>query len=129
MSEEQSKQIQEAVQKAVDKMKGFKRHEVQPCLLCGEGVAHDGNIDFYRISLERFFLDAKAIRRQHGLELMLGGGGSGAKLAGIFGPDEDFAKEPSPHPSFLVCGSCAFHKKIPIALMAEREAKRSEGEE
>ena len=66
----------------------FHQDELQMCANCGKGMAHDNNLVFYRIHVEQFVLDGKAIMRQHGLEQMMGGN---AALAQIMGPNEPIA--------------------------------------
>lgn len=104
--------------KLVDKMQGFKQKEFEPCLLCGKGMAHSQDLDFYRVKLERFMIDYGAVQRQGGLEMPMG---AAAGLAIIMGPDADLAKEPTPYSTFLVCGCCAMDKGMPIALLMENK--------
>lgn len=86
----------------------FKRKDVQKCLLCDKGIAHNQfNPTFFRITLERFILDFPAIQREGGVEASLGGGQGGAVLAGIMGTDPDLAHTLPSMKSFLVCGFCA----------------------
>lgn len=82
---------------------GLKQRDFAPCALCGRGVAACGHVHFYRVRMEQFVFDANAIRRQHGLETMLG---QAAALAQALGPDEDLAKRVSVTEQ-LVCGECA----------------------
>ncbi len=107
----------------VRNMKGFKQSELEACLLCDKGMAHSQDLDFYRVTLERFMIDYGAVQRQAGLETSMG---AAAGLAQIMGPDEDLAKLPSPQPSFLVCGKCAMDKKLPLPRISERLATRDE---
>lgn len=116
-------EAREEIRKEVAKMQGFKQAEFEDCLLCGKGMAHNQDLDFYRIKIERFFLDYGNIQMQHGLEMSVGGA---ASLAAIMGPDRDLAKEPSPHPTFLICGTCGLEKSLPLALMSEKLVKREE---
>lgn len=115
----------------VDDLKGFKRDELKKCMKCGKGVAHDQDLDFYRINLERFFIDYGAVQRAHGMEMMLGGGQGGAVLAAIMGPDPDLAKCLT-EVSFLICGKCAMHPMTLAAIVesavSERDEKEGSGE-
>ncbi len=112
------------LQKEIDAMKSFKQSEFQPCLLCGKGMGHNQDLDFYRVHLERFFIDYSKVQQQHGLEMSMGGA---AALAQIMGPDHDLAKEVSPHPTFLVCSECAMDKGKPLALLSEYALNREDG--
>ena len=53
----------------------------------GEGVAAQGPV-FYRVTVEQFALDMRAVERQRGLEMVLGN----AAIAAVMRPDEDVAK-------------------------------------
>lgn len=95
----------------IRKMPGLKRRDIKPCALCGQGVMHDGQITFYRLTLDRYVVDMRAIERQHGLELYMGS----PAIAHVMGPDEDLAKRlPEGVGPVLVCQSCAM---VPHALM------------
>ncbi len=120
---EEAQERMDRVRKEVDAMKGFKQIEFQPCLLCGKGMAHSNDLDFYRVKLERFMIDYGNVQMQRGLEMSMG---AAASLASIMGPDRDLAKEPSPHKSFLICGPCAMDKEIPLAFLSQRSAEREE---
>lgn len=102
---------------------GLKRKDIEKCCLCGLGVAHDGSFTFYRIKLERFLFDPKAIQRRHGLETFFGGGAGGALLAGVMGTDDDLAKSFSDEDVGLICDSCS-GTSVFIAQIAERFMNR-----
>jgi len=87
---------------------GIGRLEIQKkCMLCGKGVAHDNNLMFYRVTLERFMLDARAINTVAGLEMQFGGSQMGMALADVFAPDSALAKRVYSRQPFLVCDPCA----------------------
>lgn len=123
MENQKEHESRESASELARKMKGMKQSEFEPCLLCGKGMAHNNDLDFYRITFERFMIDYGAAQRQYGMELSMG---AAAGLAQFMGPDEDMAKLPSPQPSFLVCGRCAMDQKLPIALISEQNATRDE---
>lgn len=81
----------------------FKQDEIQKCQGCGKGLGHNNDLDFYRLKVERFMLNHQVIRKQAGLEMMLG---EAAPLARIMGSDPDIANGFGEH-TFLICGSCA----------------------
>jgi hypothetical protein len=91
----------------IDKLPGLKRKEIEKCAVCLEGVAHNRQITFYRVTVERFILDHLAIQRTHGLEQFFGGGSAGALMANVMGTDEDLAKQICPASSFILCEECA----------------------
>lgn len=100
----------------------MKQADLTPCALCGKGLMHDGHIDFYRVTVERHFVDMAAVQRRHGLELMLGS----AVLAGVMGPDEDLTIELPGTQTANLCFDCALgHRVIELPdLLAEKvEAK------
>ncbi len=70
---------------------------------------HAGHPIFLRISVDRLGIDANAVRRGHGLELMMGGN---VLLASVMGPDEDLAKVIDGQHDMLIRGSCA-EKPLP----------------
>lgn len=100
---------------------GLKRRDVTPCIGCGVGVMHDHAASFYRVQIEQLVADFNAIRRQHGLELMLGN----PMIAHVMGQDEDLAKTVVVHEG-LLCFSCS---ALPVAALIERMAARAEKSE
>lgn len=79
----------------ISSLPGLKAREITKTVT-GEGVAAQGSI-FYRVTIEQCGLDRTAIRRQAGLEMMLGS----PALAAAMGPDEDIAKILSKHVVFV----------------------------
>jgi hypothetical protein len=59
-----------------------------------------------------------AVRRQAGLEMMLGGN---ATLANIMGPDEDIAKPITDKIDLLICETCAMKPELIAALAEQKE--------
>jgi len=107
----------------------MKQTEIKPCCNCGKGVMHTGMPLFWRIKIERMGVDMSAVRRQHGLEMVLGGH---ALLAFHMGPQEDLAKPLFEEHTVLLCDACST-ELINIAAIdeaeSEREARRkAEGE-
>jgi hypothetical protein len=70
----------------IDQMPGLKASQIGKTIH-GQGVASQGPV-FYRVTVEQCVLDTSAIRRQAGLEAVVGSGA----LAAALGPDEDMAK-------------------------------------
>jgi len=101
----------------------MKQSEFQKCGSCGNGMAHNGQITFWRVSAERFMLNLKAVQRKHGLEMYFGGGQAGATLANVMGTDEDLAVILFPKRDFLLCEKCASEKSIPFAETIESLAE------
>ena len=80
---------------------GFKRSDIEPCVICSQGIGI-GGIIFYRIRIESLCLDHAAISRQSGLEQMLNGN---AAIAQVLGPDSELAQVMNDK-TVLVCLSC-----------------------
>jgi ABC-type uncharacterized transport system permease subunit len=91
----------------------FKQSEIKPCAFCKQGILHSASPLFYRVKVEQMVLDMQAIRRQAGLEMMMG---SAAGLAAIMGPNEDMAKSFGDAQNILICNECALSN--PDMLMA-----------
>jgi len=87
----------------------MKQDELSKCVFCREGVMHGGNPFFYRVKIDHMAIDLNAVRRQHGLEMMMG---AVAAVARVMGPNEDMALEASTTDSFLVCQDCGIDKGI-----------------
>lgn len=96
---------------------GLKQTDLTPCGLCGKGVIHTGNPMFYRVSVQSFFTDVRAVQRQHGLEMSMGGA---APLAQIMGPNEDMAVPVHEPTTALICMECALTASNPVAMLLER---------
>jgi hypothetical protein len=87
-----------------DKTRAMKHKDFKPCAYCGKGVAHSGVPMFYRVTIERMGIDARAVERQTGLEMMLGGN---AMLANVMGPDADIGIPIGEADKGLLCAECA----------------------
>lgn len=70
----------------VRNLPGLKAREISRTVN-GKGVGAEGPV-FYRVRIETCCLNADAIRRQHGLEMMIGN----AAIADAMGLGEDIAK-------------------------------------
>jgi len=65
---------------------------------------HSGDFLFYRVTIKRFAVDMRKVKRQAGLEMMLGS----HILANVMGPDEDLAVPIGDPATGIICQSCAF---------------------
>lgn len=102
----------------------MKHKDFKPCHLCGKGVMHAGHPLFLRISVDRLGIDAKAVQRAHGLELMMGGN---ALLANVMGPDEDLAKVIDGKHDMLICIRCASEPLPPYFWLGESDDEQVDG--
>jgi len=91
----------------------MKQADFKPCVFCGQGVMHTGSPVFYRVSVEYLGVDLGAVRRQHGLELMLGS----PVLAQAMGPDEDLTQPLAEKKGLHVCLTCAMEPQVIAALL------------
>lgn len=96
-------------------MKERELREVVKCGLCGKKVGESGVPLFWRVKIERYGIDLRAVERQQGLTMMLGGH---AALAMVMGPNEDLAKPMMEPVSLTVCETCCT-KNTCVAAMAE----------
>lgn len=99
-------------------MSGIKHKDLKPCLICGLGMAHAGSLAFFRMRLDRMIIDSGAVRRAHGLEVMLGN----AYLANIMGPDEDLARQFTSD-TVLICEPCALRRPERVFALYEKIAE------
>lgn len=101
------------------------RKDFKPCAACGKGVMHTGLPLFWTVDVQRWGIDAQAVRRQHGMEQVFGGGaGAAVAMADIFssGP---IARplDPAPPLRLLVCEACVTQAQVLAVLVeSEREA-------
>jgi len=83
-------------------MKEKELRDHAKCSRCGKGIGHTGLPFFWTVRAVRYGIDAGALRRQAGLEMMLGS----PALAQVMGPDEDMA-QPVMDRSITLCEECA----------------------
>jgi len=99
-------------------MNGMKESELRrhaTCNLCSRPIGHTGLPLFWRVTVERFGIDAKAVRRLHGLGDYLGS----HALASVMGPDEDLAQPVMDPVKATICEACALDRGLPVAVIAE----------
>ena len=104
----------------------MKQNELKKCAICGKGVMHTGVPFFYRLSLERMAIDVAAVKRQHGLEMMMG---NAAALAFHMGPQEDIAQGFMGPFTLLICEDCSttstmIAQLLESAVVGEEEAAK-----
>ena len=99
------------------KERELRTHAV--CSLCRKKIGESGLPLFYRLTLERFGVKLDAVRRQGGLEMMLGGH---VHIAQALGPDEDMAMPVMDTLVLVVCESCSLADRYFVAQLAELES-------
>ena len=94
-------------------MKERELREHAKCALCGQGIGKAGSSMFWTAKITSWILDMRALQRQTGMEMMLGGE---VALAQIMGPNEDMAKK-MVDVEITVCETCAEEKSLPLLAM------------
>ncbi len=79
-------------------MEGVKRKDLRPCACCGQPLMRGGVITCTRAKVTRLGADLDAVRRQMGLEMMLGS----PTLAMAMGTDEELLKSVGREASVVV---------------------------
>lgn len=95
-------------------MKEKELREYATCILCRKKVGEFGLPLFWRVRVERFGIDLKAVRRQTGLAMM-----TGATLAQVLGPDEEMATAILGPLTMAICDPCSM-KDTCVYELAER---------
>ena len=85
------------------------------CGICHDKVMSTGLPLFWRVTIDRFGIDTRAMQRQQGLSMMMGS----PALAMFMGPNEDMAKPVMDTAVVSVCENCATGSDLPIAAIAE----------
>ena len=93
----------------------MERSELRPCGVCGKGLCHTGMPLFYKVTVQRYGIDARRVREMAGLEMFFGGGSAGAVLADVMGPHSDIAFPITAVSEILVCEDCSTGKAHLIA--------------
>lgn len=86
----------------------MKRNEIKNCVVCDRGVCANNNLTFYKLQLTSYLVDVGAVRRQTGLEELIGHPG----IANALGADEDIAIQTCVDGVVLVCLTCATHASL-----------------
>jgi hypothetical protein len=96
-------------------MKERELRQHTKCALCERNTFATGLPLFWTVRIQRFGLKADAVRRQVGLEQMIGN----VALAQVFSPNEDMATPMHPPIELTVCEDCACNRYLPLAALAE----------
>jgi len=104
----------------------MKRNQIENCIICDKGIAHNGQIFFYELKIQQHGLDRVAIQQQAGLEMYFGGGPGATQLADVMGPNTDISKPIGDEIRTLICMDCACDNDLPIAVIEERIINRKD---
>ena len=85
-------------------MKERELRAAATCGFCREKIGHSGMPTFYRVRIERYFVNLGAVQRQTGLSMMLC---DHAGLAAVMGADEEMATPVMDPLEFTVCETCS----------------------
>ncbi len=113
-------------------MKERELREMATCKSCGKklGTSFLENHTlpmFWKVTFERYILDDQAMKRQAGLEMMVGH----VAIAQALSPNEEMANLLSGPTTVCICEHCAMMAGMPIAALAmedeDQEAVEKEG--
>ncbi len=85
------------------------------CDVCHQRIGSSGLPLFWRVRVERFGIDLKAVKRQDGLGAFMGHG-----IAAVMGPDEDMATQIL-DVTLTVCEPCAMEQPVTAVAMGIAE--------
>lgn len=101
-------------------MKERELREASTCLFCKRKIGACGSLFFYRLSIERFGVKMDAVKRQSGIEMMLGGH---VRIAQAMGADEDMAVPVMEKAMVTICDECSTSQSMYMAQLAEMADK------
>ena len=106
-------------------MKENEIREAAKCIGCEKGFMHTGLPTFWRVTIKRYGVDMKAVKRQQGLTMMLDGH---APLARVMGPNETLAEPIMETVEITLCEFCAAANPIYIAATSIEILQNAEEE-
>lgn len=87
-----------------------KRQDIRPCEYCGDKLRTP---HFYTLELKSCILDMRAVQRQAGMEMIMGGN---PELADILGTQEPLARVATSS-KYTICGNCISKPDLVLYLM------------
>lgn len=101
-------------------MKEKELRERAVCANCGTKICTGGRLPvFHVVTVQTYGVDLNAVKRQAGMEMMMGGH---VVLAQVMGSDEDMAEEIGKASEFTICTDC-WGESLLIAGLAENSIK------
>jgi hypothetical protein len=100
-------------------MKEAELRKHTTCSICNRKTLATGLPLFYRVTIERFGVDVRAMQRQDGLAQFLGS----SRIASVMGTDEDMAAPIGEASVLTVCEDCSMDDK-PVAHLADLGSPR-----
>ena len=111
----------------MQKLKERDLRKICTCCICKKGVLHTEIPLFWHVKVSRYVVSMKAINRQAGMEMFMGGN---VALAQVFSADEDMAERIGDEATISFCEDCML--KVNHGLMSavenecDRKAKETE---
>jgi len=102
-------------------VKPFDRSEIEPCVNCGRGIGHAGDIVFYEVLIGQVVVDMKSIRRQVGMEMVIGNPAIAAMMS-----DTTRIGYRLPPSRMIVCQTCLLDEGLTVADLWQRYIDRQE---
>ena len=96
-------------------MKEKELREAAECAACNKKLGQFGIPIFHRLTMQTYGVDTNALRRQSGMEQMMGN----VALAQVMGADEDMASPIGEAITVTLCMDCSTEQLIPAALFDE----------
>jgi len=103
-------------------MKESELREPADCSICNQKILHTGIPMFWTMRIERHGVLINAVKRQSGLEMMLG---DNVAIAQAMGPDEEMTKSFLGPVDITLCEDCAMENSI--VEKAFEKAEEAEG--
>jgi hypothetical protein len=97
-------------------MREKELRQICVCSSCGKGVMHTQLPLFWTVTVNRYGIKTDAVRRQSGLEMMMG---DCAPLAQIMGPDEDMADKIMEEVNLTFCEECMMKHNLRLIAFTE----------
>lgn len=97
----------------------FTQDDIQPCAVCRKGIMHAGLPLFYKVTVTRLGIDARAVQRQSGLEQMLGGN---AAIARALSPNDELAQVMNGPRTIIICELCTHEHPILMQVFFNEDA-------
>jgi hypothetical protein len=91
------------------------------CDRCSKKVTDSGLPLFWRVTVDRHGIDAAALQRAVGLEMLVG-----QPLASVMGPDEELTKQLMEPRELILCEPCGLKEWLVVNAMMKTPAGETE---
>lgn len=100
-----------------DGMREQELRKAATCAVCKRGILANGLPLFWRVKIERHGVKMDRVRRQTGMEMLMGGN---VAIAQTMGPNEVMTEQIMTPRELTVCESCGM-KSVMVAVLALEE--------